>query len=168
MIPPIFTETKSVLIQTIEMLDQLSLDEYTRSLPVLSNSSIGAHTRHIIELFQKLLDGYASGCVNYDTRERNREIELNIDFAIEKLAVVIAGLEKENKNLYLVTIYNQQEEKIESNYFRELMYNLEHCVHHQAIIKIGMMSFEDKTIHEDFGVAKSTLAYRKNVHGNFS
>jgi hypothetical protein len=47
-------------------------------------------------------------------------------------------LEKENKKIELQQIIDNEEVRIESNYFRELLYNLEHCIHHQALIKVAV------------------------------
>jgi hypothetical protein len=44
-------------------------------------------------------------------------------------------LEKENKKIELQQIVDGEEIRVESNYLRELLYNLEHCIHHQALIK---------------------------------
>lgn len=155
------TETKQILIQLIESINKLTFDEYTVKLNLLSNSSIGEHTRHIIELFQQLFLGYNLGIVNYDNRKRDIRLQENIDFAVENLAHIIHNLEKSNKKLKLITLYNQQETKIESNYNRELMYNLEHCIHHQAIIKIALLSLKINIEDENFGLAKSTIQHRK-------
>ena len=153
----IILEAKEVLIETINVLN---FDDYTQKINLLSNSSIGEHTRHIYELFQQLLDGYETAIVDYDNRKRNLDLELSIDYAVESLANIICELEKENKILKLNTIINNQDQAIETNYFRELMYNIEHCVHHQAIIKIACLSLGKTDIPENFGVAKSTIKYK--------
>ena len=70
-------------------------------------------------------------------------------------------LEKNDKKLMLCTFYNNEKLVIESTYYRELVYNIEHCIHHQAIIKIALLQFENKLINEEFGVANSTIMYRK-------
>ena len=54
-------------------------------------------------------------------------------------------------------IIDEEELRIESNYFRELLYNLEHCIHHQALIKVAILQVESITIGRDFGVARSTI-----------
>ena len=61
----------------------------------------------------------------------------------------------------LKTLYNSTENLIETNYYRELMYNIEHCIHHQAIIKIALLNFGKTEIAENLGVAKSTIEYKK-------
>ena len=61
----------------------------------------------------------------------------------------------------LKTVYNKQETELETSYYRELVFNIEHCIHHQAIIKIALLTMGKNQIDESFGVAKSTLIYRK-------
>jgi uncharacterized damage-inducible protein DinB len=153
-------EAKEVLMELIDSINTLSFDEYTQKISLLSNSSIGEHTRHIIELFQQLLKGYETGTVDYEKRKRNNEIQLNIDFAVESIAGIICLLEKENKSLSLNTELNNNEALIQTNYYRELMYNIEHCVHHQAIMKIAFLFLDKNDLAENFGVAKSTIKFR--------
>lgn len=155
------TEAKDILLQLLNHINQLTIDEYTEKINLLGNSSIGEHCRHIIELFQELLLGYESGVVNYDNRKRDIRIQNNIDFASECIAHVVSSICKDNKTLKISTLYNNQESSIESNFDRELLYNIEHCIHHQAIIKIGMMSMNIMAVNEGFGVAKSTQIFRE-------
>ena len=156
----ILDEAKDVLMQLAESINTLSYDEYTQKISLLSNSTIGEHTRHIIELFQQLLVGYEMNSIDYDKRERNILIQENIDYAIECVANIISNINKNNKGLMLKTLFNSTEKQIESNYYRELMYNIEHCIHHQAIIKIAFLFLEKTELEENFGVAKSTIKFK--------
>jgi uncharacterized damage-inducible protein DinB len=157
----LFEETKVVLVQLIESLNKLNYDEYTHKIEPLNNSSIGEHVRHIIELFQQLEVGYNTGVLNYDARKRDVLIQQNLDFAIESIAKIVESITKENKKIQLITLLAEDENLIETNYYRELMYNLEHCIHHQALLKIGFNYLGIDKLPEDYGVAKSTLIYRK-------
>jgi uncharacterized damage-inducible protein DinB len=157
----LFEETKVVLVQLIESLNKLNYDEYTHKIEPLNNSSIGEHVRHIIELFQQLEVGYNTGVLNYDARKRDVLIQQNLDFAIESIAKIVESITKENKKIQLITLLTDNENLIETNYYRELMYNLEHCIHHQALLKIGFNYLGIDKLPEDYGVAKSTLIYRK-------
>lgn len=148
------------LNELIGLLNQLSNSEYSKPCPALSNATIGEHTRHIIEMFQCLENFYDSGVVNYDKRERNIQIQTDTNFAIESIISVKRNLEKENKIIELQQIIDGEEIRIESNYNRELLYNLEHCIHHQALIKVAILQCEDVVIDANFGVARSTIEYR--------
>ena len=58
-------------------------------------------------------------------------------------------------------VIDGEELRIDSNYFRELLYNLEHCIHHQALIKVAILQLGHLHVNENFGVARSTIEYRK-------
>ena len=148
------------LIELIDLLNQLSQNEYSCSCAELSNATIGEHTRHIIEMFQCLENQYDSGVVNYDKRERNIRIQTDTAFAIENIILIQRNLDKDNKSIQLLQVIDGEEIRIESNYFRELLYNLEHCIHHQALIKVAVFQYESVTIDPNFGVAQSTIEYR--------
>jgi hypothetical protein len=152
---------KNSLNELIHLLGQLQNEEYSNPCAELSNASIGEHTRHIIEMYQCLGNQYDSGVVNYDKRERNTLIQTNTDFAIQSILEVQNNIEKENKKIDLQQIIDGEEIRIESNYFRELLYNLEHCIHHQALIKVAILQCPEVTIDANFGVARSTIEYRK-------
>nr|WP_314897502.1 DinB family protein [uncultured Flavobacterium sp.] len=148
------------LNELIDLLNQLSETEYSNSCAELSNASIGEHTRHIIEMFQCLENQYDLGIVNYDKRERNVLIQNDASFAIQHILTIQNDLEKQNKNIELQQIIDGEEIRIQSNYYRELLYNLEHCIHHQALIKVAILKCENITVDENFGVARSTIEYR--------
>lgn len=149
------------LNELIDLLNQLSEKEYSKSCFELSGATIGEHTRHIVEMFQCLNRNYDSGFVNYDNRERNALIQTNIDFAIEMILDIKNNMAKENKKLELQQVIDGDILKIQSNYNRELLYNLEHCIHHQALIKVAVLKYENIAIDKNFGVARSTIEYRK-------
>lgn len=148
------------LNELIDLLNQLSQKEYSNSCMELSNATIGEHTRHIIEMFQCLENQYDLGVVNYDKRARNILIQTDTEFAIKSITSIQQNLDKKNKNIELLQIIDGEEIRIESNYYRELLYNLEHCIHHQALIKVAILQFETVTIDPSFGVARSTIEYR--------
>ena len=62
--------------------------------------------------------------------------------------------------MQLQQIVDGEELLIETNYNRELLYNLEHCIHHQALIKVALLQSESITVDANFGVARSTIEYR--------
>lgn len=156
----ILSSINNNLDELIRLLQQLSNEEYSNPCVQLSNSSIGEHTRHIIELFQCLENQYESGVINYDQRQRNILIQTNTDFAIEKIVAIQNNLDKENKNILLQQKIDGKEIQTESNYYRELLYNFEHSIHHQALIKVAILQYTTITIDENFGVARSTIEYR--------
>ncbi|HEY4616598.1 MAG TPA: DinB family protein [Flavobacterium sp.] len=149
------------LNELINLLDQIPSSEYSNQCAALSNSTIGEHTRHIIEMFQCLENSYDSGFVNYDRRERNVLVQTDTDYAVSQIEIIQKSLNKENKKIELQQTIDGQEIYVESNYIRELLYNLEHCIHHQALIKVAVLQNPSISVGENFGVARSTIEYRK-------
>ena len=148
------------LNELVDLLNQLSDEQYSNPCEQLSSASIGEHTRHIIEMFQCLENQFEGGIVNYDKRDRNKQIQTDTNFAISQIEIIKNNLEKENKKIELQQIIDGEEIRIDSNYHRELLYNLEHCIHHQALIKVAILISENIKIDENFGVARSTIEYR--------
>jgi hypothetical protein len=153
----IFTQ----LSQSIRLLDAA---EYRQPSQRLFNATIGQHVRHIIELFQCLHRGYEAGVVNYDKRERNLLLEQDKNFALEQLVLLFNDMERANKQLVLQAIYDEhssEPELIPTNYLREVAYNLEHTIHHMALIRVGINEVSDLQLPENYGVASSTTKYKK-------
>jgi hypothetical protein len=148
------------LLQVKELLLEIEDKDYAMRCTELSNASIGEHTRHILEMFQCLTNEYKSGVVNYDKRERNKLLETDTNFAVEQIELLLSIIDKPNKELLLQESGVDELISINTNYYRELVYNLDHCIH-QALIKIGLMLNFDYKIDADFGVAFSTIEYRR-------
>ncbi|WP_228237193.1 DinB family protein [Allomuricauda sp. M10] len=157
----LFKSSLDTLEQFKQVLLGLPKDCYAQSCNVLSNSSIGQHTRHIIELYLCLLQGYDTADVSYDRRKRDLQIEQDLSFAIQQLEFIQAQLDRPNKSIKISYELAGCETCLDSNYFREVMYNLEHTIHHQALIKVGIEHFTSLQLPESFGVAPSTMQYRE-------
>ena len=151
---------KNNLEENIDLLRQLTNQELTTKNLKLSEATIGEHIRHSIELINCLLMNYETGIINYDKRQREIKIQTDVDYAITILENQIKHIEKPNKSLSLVHNCYSESELLPTNYFRELLYNLEHSIHHQALIKVALFSFPHINVSDSFGVAPSTLTYR--------
>ncbi len=144
-----------------DLLSQLSNADYTNPCYGLSNATIGEHSRHIIEMFQCLDTQYDSQTINYDQRKRDYAIQTDTHSAQKAIEMVLNQIDKPNKDLELQQSIEGEEIHINTNYYRELVYNLEHCIHHQALIKVAVIQMEHLSVDDNFGVARSTIEYRK-------
>lgn len=153
--------TKNTLQQFKEILLALPYGVYSQPCKALSDATIGQHARHIIELYQCLLSGYEEAVVSYDKRERNRRIETELPHAAECIDRISNDLEKSNKELTIELELNGKAILLSSNFDREVMYNLEHTIHHQALIRVAIESLTEYLLPLSFGLAPSTLQYRK-------
>jgi hypothetical protein len=153
-----------VFVQLTESLKELTDIEYTQPSNTLFKATIGQHVRHIIELFLCLENGYDKGIVNYEKRKRDYQIETDKQLAITLLKNIYKNIGKENKNIVLeAEDYTDEVEMISvpSNYYRELAYNLEHTIHHMALIRVGINEVSSIKLPDEYGVAYSTIKHRK-------
>ncbi|MEA5459311.1 hypothetical protein VB796_09695 [Arcicella sp. LKC2W] len=153
-----------IINQLIDLLTDIDSDVYRDSLRPLHYSTVGQHVRHITEFYQCLLKSQANGLVNYDARERNINIEVDKNFTIELLEVIKKQLDnlKTDYPLSLKTEFAaEQVTAVPSSFYRELIYLIEHTIHHLAIIKIGLNEmYPEIKIPQNFGVAHSTIRFR--------
>lgn len=156
-----FETSRTVLLNLGSILRQVPPQVYTRPCPALSGATIGQHTRHVIEMYQVLLNNYEQGLVCYDKRPRDPRIEQDVHHAVTLLKQLAYHLEREDRKLLLVYTLNGSTSKIPTRYFRELMYNLEHAIHHEALLRIALEAFTDIELPVSFGVAPSTIEYRE-------
>jgi hypothetical protein len=157
------SSVNNTFLQLSASLEQLSAADYSQPITLLGNASIGQHVRHIIELFQCLEQGYAPGVVNYDNRKRDLNIEQDKELAINLLQSIQAGLKKHNKDLQLEVAFDESSREtlvVATNFHREVAYNLEHTIHHMALIRVGITALSHISLPESYGVAASTLKYR--------
>lgn len=158
----IFKKSKDALAEIIDVLAQLpSQENYAEPCPALSDATIGQHTRHVIELYQCLLAGYTSAVVNYDDRKRNKLYENDREAAIAVIKEIQESLVQPDRDLNVINGTGTEQVIIQSNYYREVLYNLEHCIHHQALIRVALISANGVTVSDEFGVAPSTIQYRQ-------
>ena len=150
---------QSTFAALIDLLQQLTDEAYTAPCEALSNATIGAHTRHSIELFQCLLSQYPSGQINYDQRARDVAIQTSTAKAIQALEAILLHCDQPNKPLVVQHQLDDQLLDVDTTYYRELLFTLDHCIHHQALIKVALQHTSVK-VAANFGVARSTIAYR--------
>ena len=158
-------DIQSNLSELQALLKQIDATTYSASFEELSNATIGQHIRHIIELFQCMINGYDAALIDYDNRKRDRTLEENPEAALKAIDAIILKVAKEDKAMKVSYIlHNNTKSELYSSYYRELLYNLEHSIHHQAIIKGVLKNLPNIQLHENFGVAPSTISYRMNRH----
>lgn len=157
----------SILSQLASLIDQIDESDFSKPVPTLGHSSIGQHLRHTLEFFLCLEAGCEKGIVNYDKRAHDKLIESDKYIAastINRIKEFIAQHYTDFKLKLEVGYHLDSEESqvMDTNYFRELTYNIEHAVHHMAIIKIGIREVATYVkLSEDFGIAASTIRYKE-------
>ncbi|HLV23493.1 MAG TPA: hypothetical protein VKY36_01780 [Moheibacter sp.] len=159
---------KNVLCELLEKIafvtQQLKPEEYAEPLPLLMNNSIGKHIRHILDLMECLCASHLSGELNYDMRNRDQQIETSpqaTSLKINYLRNSINNLNEEKK-IKLKQKISGLEVLLETHTNREILYNIEHSVHHLAIIRMGIEHyFPHIELPKNFGIAHSTAQHRE-------
>ena len=158
----------TILSQLADVISGMEEKDYSKPSPTLSNSTVGQHLRHTLEFFLCLEQGFEQGVVNYDKRAHDKLIESDKFIALAAISRIkdfISG-QVLDKKLKLEVGYERDSESclaIDTNYFRELTYNIEHAVHHMAIMKIGIREVANYIqLPADFGIAVSTLRYKES------
>lgn len=150
-----------VLDQLGALLVQLSPEYYARPLSCLQANSLGKHVRHILEFFECLLDGIPVQAINYDLRRRDLRLETEPAYAMAK----IDAIQKEiplliDGNLLLQADLGAGLLDFSTTIFRELVFCMDHCMHHLALIRIGIQQhFPEIRLDDYLGVAFSTRRY---------
>lgn len=157
-------------INCIEQCDQIltivSQEDFTDDSK--GSSSIGAHTRHILDRFHCFFAGLADASVDYDARKRDREIEQNLEaatFALASVARRVEQLRDSSLGNGLICVKEsvlpfRPAVEISSTVERELMGLITHSIHHLAIISLLAKSLGHQ-LSSDFGKAPSTIVYER-------
>lgn len=162
----------AILNQLETVVQQLSDDDFSKPSSALSNATIGQHLRHTLEFFICLESGFEKGIVNYDKRAHDKLIESDKCIAIAVIQRIkdFVARQIEDRSLKLEVDYEVNTGtcvSIETNYLRELTYNIEHAVHHMAIMKIGVREVAAYiSLPADFGVAVSTIRHKEAVQAH--
>lgn len=161
------SSAKELLSQLFAIIDSCKEEDFSNPLPELSGSTFGQHVRHTLEFFICLFDAKNNGSINYDNRKHDQLIETDKKLAQSVIQSIITFLD-ENTEDFAISFeanYSLKEGAIStmpSSFHRELAYNIEHAIHHMALLKVAV----NQTLHyiqlpENFGVASSTVRYQE-------
>lgn len=143
---------------------------YQAHLELLSNSTIGQHTRHIIEFFNCLIEQSHESdtpLISYGKRRRDFLIESAPDHALQNVLQICEQVKEldPTKSCWLdCEEHGEEDLQVLSTIGRELVYTIEHAIHHLAIVKIALKAvIPSISLPEHFGVAPSTIRYRQQL-----
>ena len=169
----LISQTALAFDQLTNAINKIEHADYKKPLSSLSGSSIGQHIRHVIEFYQCMIIGYSTNTINYDKRVRDKMIEESREFAIQCFNKCLFDIKNSDlkKVLSLELFYGNENDvtRLSTTFEREIVYNIEHTIHHMALIKIGLKEINDAIeIPNEFGVAVSTIRHQQknNVHSN--
>lgn len=153
-------------LEQVEELISLMADLYGVR-PKQAQASVGRHIRHVIDHFWALQEGVATGVVDYNLRHRDSDLEKNGDLAqdiVRKLQSWVASLGNKNPSLTVISeisISESQSVELSSNLNRELLYVLNHTLHHVAYASLLARSLA-VAVPDYLGVAPATATYQRS------
>jgi hypothetical protein len=163
----IFLQLSRQLQALSKLLSALTDEQYNKKIIHLGNSSIGAHTRHIVELLQCTIKGYNTGEIDYCNRSRNLLLETDKTLSQSTLEQLDSLTMLSDKVLYLLVEQIDVEleiQKVTTTYFREIIYNTEHIIHHLALIKVAVIDMDLDILEPGFSMAYSTIKYQNSIN----
>ncbi len=154
----------SSLEQILAILTAVHQKQIDHSQEIYISAGVGRHIRHIIDHYSALKNGLDSGVVDYNQRTRNSVIETNLFSAKEKIQKISDWLNNQedcNKDVIVNSEIDCEQsinQKFSSNKDRELLYLINHTIHHAAYIKLQLQKFE-VYLPEQIGVAPCTASH---------
>jgi uncharacterized damage-inducible protein DinB len=160
--------TDIIIHQILELLESIDNQTYREPIAIFKGSTIGQHFRHILDFYNCLARGAASGLIDYALRERNLLVETDTAFAHQSFREVASAIHQfqETTKVEIKADFtadnNAVRPIVSSSLGRELMYAYDHAVHHLAMIKMGLrVAFPHIKVEENVGIAPSTLKHWK-------
>lgn len=165
----VITHCKNDLYALRNLVSKLTQEQYEYVSNCLEGGSLGQHLRHVLEFYTCLLKGREEGKINYDMRQRDVRISNNHSFALKRMDEMIQLLSEDVSDcpLLLEGQFELEETALvvtPTSLQRELIYCLEHSIHHQALMRVvltemGLVHLADK----HFGIAFSTVRFHQGA-----
>ena len=176
--------------QGIDLISALSDEQYVHIASPYVSSSIGAHFRHVVDMYSALMtsdsEQQVSDIVDYDVRRRGALIEKRRDIAIEELRsledwitqltnnaseasnVGDAIVKQKQQSISLkseVTLSDSCSVIVETSLIRELIFVGSHAVHHYALINV-IAKLQGVTLSGSLGIAPATATFLREQDGS--
>lgn len=158
------------LNQIVNIVKSLQDLTHTKHDYLYSELNIGNHIRHINDHFFALIEGSRTGVIDYNTRNRGTAIETNSNIALDQLHQILNWIEESknshtkddlNKDIKIISeidCLQTQSMEFYSNIARELLYLINHTIHHTA--HIGLIAKNQGIkIPLDTGMAPCTMTF---------
>jgi len=159
----ILRDCVALLRQGSRIITDIPDDVFAATTPISPRGSIGAHFRHTLDFYDRFLFGLNESRIDYNRRDRNTSLERIRSLTLQKIDHTIEQLERlrlTKPDHHLLVSMENSSWWSRSSVLRELDFLLSHTVHHYSLIAMLLRLYEINP-GEEFGVAPSTLEYRK-------
>jgi hypothetical protein len=130
---------------------------------------VGPHLRHVIEHYEALVFS-ASALIDYDSRERDRQVEQDPEVARQRVLGLQNQLRQQTQKpphsalqvRFLGGLTAEHQFTADSSFQRELLFVASHAVHHFAIVQMHCAA-TGIVLPPQLGKAPATLAYEAGL-----
>ncbi len=151
-------------------MKMLTDQDFVKKIPAIYNWSVGSNIRHSLDHFNAIIHASKEddAIADYDTRQRNTEVENDRHKAIDAVEKVIStihllDLSKGIKVSFIGDEKAFRSYTMESHIGRELSFASHHAVHHMSMVKLLMQSMSyDFSKDSSVGIALSTAKDMKS------
>lgn len=129
-------------------------------------AGIGKHVRHVLDHYRALLNGLNDAHVDYNQRSRNSDEEHCTLTAKQQIQHIIDGLKTVSQMDQQITVISeisltgQASEQMNSYVNRELLYLINHSIHHMAYATLVARS-QGVELPKHIGLAPSTASHER-------
>lgn len=160
----VLTAAHAVLDQCERFVSSLPNGAYTAPSRLLPGGTVGKHLRHLTDHYAAILVGLEAGsCIDYDHRERDVPMEVDMAAATRELHRLKARIVELTQTphampmaIRVMVTGSGTEATLATSLGRELAFATHHAVHHQAMMR-AIAGECGATAPQDFGVAPSTI-----------
>lgn len=155
----------SAILRNLErgkkLLISITDEQYSQSTTPPYFSSIGSHTRHILDIYQCIFNGLESGLIDFTYRERNFLQEQSTNAGLDYLNQItsqicsLTGADL-NKEILVTDDLGEGKLKANSTLAAVLIQAHSHTIHHYAIIGFLVYNLGIELPDADFGYNPTT------------
>ena len=155
-----------VVDQLIEFVESLSEEDYRFNGSELFMSSIGQHLRHILDLYQVMVQPEQQGLVDYDVRRRGLALETEKAAGLQELKALRVWLEALPPESLMQEVQVKTEVllsetcsvNLPSTFARELVFTASHLTHHLALM-VTIAKVIGHKVDDAVGLAPATNTF---------
>ncbi|PCH64462.1 MAG: hypothetical protein COC09_02445 [Gammaproteobacteria bacterium] len=162
----VISANTQALEQVLSLVSSAKGGAYSET-PQGMTSTIGRHVRHVLDHYSALQISMNNGEIDYDLRSRDSIIETDSALALRQTNKLITWMQD---NIHAdsalkmkteISLNGQETCVVESSLKRELIYLLNHTIHHVAYITL-VLRMLGITIDQHIGIAPATQSYLKS------
>ena len=158
---------RNAVIEALTQMSSLVVVAQKASNPtanVYADSGVGRHVRHVADHFRAFESGIVTGTIDYNERRRESELEQCANLGLAEIQEIRENLKFVQASFQTVSVESeisciQRDSRLcESTFDRELMYLINHTIHHVAYASLLLQQF-GLTPDASLGYAPATATF---------